>query len=96
MSLGFVAPAEAVQACHAGALTCPAGAQGPGGCYTQGASICVQGLVCLAGFTVCSRTATGSGGCYNPQVAQCVAGNIFYYMSPPSAASKPQAVGIPW
>ena len=50
--------------CSKGLTACPAGINGPGGCYKSG-STCNQGLICSFGLTACPKGNYGLGGCYS-------------------------------
>jgi hypothetical protein len=79
---------QTMPVCQANSASCPAGLQGPGGCYATTRTICVQGRLCPIGSAICLKGPLGPGGCYNQQVAQCVNGSVFYmiqspYLNPP-------------
>lgn len=70
--------------CQTSTSICSAGTEGPGGCYSKEASICVQGRLCPTGTSVCLKGGYGPGGCYNPRVAQCLGGAVSYFLTSPT------------
>lgn len=68
--------------CPIGGTHCPAGREGPGGCWYGRSSYCSQGRVCPSELAICPRGGTGAGGCYAAaRGGSCDDGLICFSMS---------------